>query len=108
VDSQSDGRERNDDELIARAIHNIECFQKAEPTALDVATLLSIASCASLNVTMAPFRRWRKFFQLTFNVFRRPESRPTGRRRAFRRLSQAFTFTARGGKARSAAAENVC
>jgi hypothetical protein len=41
-------------------------------------------------------------------VFRRPGSRPSGRRRAFRRLSPAFTFTARGGKARSAAAENVC
>jgi hypothetical protein len=50
----------------------------------------------------------RRQWQITFNVFRRPESRPTGRRRAFHRLSQAFTFTARGGKARSAAAENVC
>jgi hypothetical protein len=47
-------------------------------------------------------------WHLTFYVFRRPGSRPSGRRRAFHRLSQAFTFTARGGKARSAAAENVC
>jgi hypothetical protein len=44
------------------------------------------------------------------NVQRFPKARePTaGRRRAFHRLAQAFTFIACGGKARSAAAENVC
>jgi hypothetical protein len=50
----------------------------------------------------------KETWPLTFYVFRRPWSRPSGRRRAFHRPSEAFTFTARGGKARSAAAENVC
>jgi hypothetical protein len=78
--------------------------QGACDTSDDRARLHSFAKCCESH----PFSDQAGLWQLTFYVCRRPESRPSGRRRAVHRPSRAFTFTARGGKARSAAAENVC
>jgi hypothetical protein len=56
-----------------------------------------------LSLSFGPMR-----FPLTFSVYRRAESRPSGRRRRVHRLQLETDNLTRGGKARSADAVNAC